>query len=98
MLRINSLVFPVKSSPRPKLKIRMDRQQEQLIQLLINNAKPAWEIEAIHTRCCIFYGTEKALEESQGIIDFAEMAGISLLESFRLQLEVAEVITSGAGN
>lgn len=67
----------------------MKKQQEQLIQLLINNVQAAWEIDAVFTRCCIYYGEENALEECQGIIDFAQRAEISLLESFRLQVEVS---------
>ncbi len=76
----------------------MDKQQEQLIQLLINNSRPASEIEAIHKRCCIYFGLETAPEECQSIIDFAEAAGLSLLESFRLQVEVAELATNEAKN
>lgn len=71
-------------------------QQEQLIKLLIRNTQATWEIEAIHTRCCIYYGVERAFEESQDIIDFARVADIGLLESFRLQVEVAEMTNKRA--
>lgn len=66
-------------------------QQEQLIKLLINNTQPTWEIEATHNRCCIYYGTARAFQECQEIIDFANMANVGLLESFRLHVEVAEL-------
>lgn len=69
----------------------MTNQQEQLIKLLIKNAQPVWEIEAIHIRCYIYYGMENALEQCQDIIDFANMAGIGLMESFRLHVEVSEL-------
>lgn len=69
----------------------MNKQQEQLIKLLINNSRPAWEIEAAHTRCCLYFGLENAHEECQNIIDFANSAGIGLLESFRLEVEVSEL-------
>lgn len=69
----------------------MNKQQEQLIKLLISNSRPVWEIEAAHKRCCLYFGTERALDECQNVIDFADMAKISLLESFRLQVEVSEL-------
>lgn len=69
----------------------MTIQQEQLIQLLIKNTQPVWEIEAIHIRCCVYFGTENALEQCQEVIDFANMAGIRLMESFRLHVEVSEL-------
>lgn len=67
----------------------MNVKQDQLIKLLIQNSKSAWEIEAVHNRCCIFYGLENALEKCQEIISFAQEANIDLLESFRLHIEVA---------
>ncbi len=76
----------------------MNKQQEQLVKLLINNAQPVWEIESVHKRCCIYYGIEKALEICQDIIDFAAMAGISLLESFRLHVEVTELTANRANS
>lgn len=69
----------------------MNKQQEQLIQLLINNSQPYWEIEGVHKRCCLYYGEDNAQETCQDIIDFANMAGIGLLESFRLHVEVSEL-------
>lgn len=74
----------------------MKSQQLQLIQLLINNTQPSWEIEAVHTRCCIYFGVENAFGQCQDVIDFAAMAGIGLLESFRLQVEVTELTTNRA--
>ena len=73
----------------------MNTQQEQLIKLLVSNSKPVWEIEAIHIRCCIYYGIERAFEECQKVIDFADTADIGLLESFRLQVEVSELVING---
>lgn len=69
----------------------MNEQQEQLIKLLISSAQPAWEIEAIHKRCCIYYGVDSALKICQEIIEFALQANLSLLESFRLQVEITEL-------
>lgn len=71
-------------------------KQEQLIKLLINNSQPGWEIEATHARCCIYYGTGRAFQECQEIIDFANMANVGLLESFRLHVEVAELAINRA--
>jgi hypothetical protein len=68
-------------------------QQEQLIRLIAANAHSVNEIEAIHTRCCIYYGVEKAFEESQEIIEFANQAQIGLRESFRLQVEISEEVS-----
>lgn len=76
----------------------MHSQQEQLIQLLMNNTRPGWEVEAVHTRCCIYYGIENALEQCQELIDFAAAAGMGLLESFRLQVEVDELMSRGANS
>ena len=66
----------------------MNIQQEQLIKLLIGNSEKAGEIEAIHSRCCTFYGVEMALEKCQEIITFANETNLSLLECFRLHVEV----------
>lgn len=66
----------------------MNIQQDQLLKLLINNSKSAGDIEAIHNRCCIFYGLDNALEKCQEIIYFANAANLGLLESFRLHVEV----------
>lgn len=71
----------------------MNKEQEQLIKLLINNPQSAWEIEGIHKRCCIYYGLESAFQECQEVIDFARMANIKLVESFRLQVEISEEIS-----
>lgn len=76
----------------------MNQQQEQLIKLLISNPRPAWEIEAIHKRCCLYYGIESAFKVCQDIIDFARQADLSLLESFRLQVEVSELASDRADN
>lgn len=69
----------------------MNKQQEQLIKLLINNSRPVWEIEATHKRCVLYFGLERAFDECQDIIDFANMAGTELLESFRLHIEICEL-------
>lgn len=74
----------------------MYKQQEQLIKLLINNPQPVWEIEAIHKRCCLYYGIENALEKCQEVIDFAGETKIELLESFRLHVEVSELTKNRA--
>lgn len=66
----------------------MNTQQNQLIKLLISSSEPAWKIEAIHNRCCIFYGLEDSEEKCKEIIDFANMANIGLLESFRFHVEL----------
>lgn len=66
-------------------------KQEQLIKLLINNSLPGWEIEAVHSRCCIYFGVKSAFGACQEIIDFALEAKIGALESFRLQVELAEL-------
>ncbi|WP_026135921.1 hypothetical protein [Nafulsella turpanensis] len=71
-------------------------QEEQLIKLLINNSQPTWEIEAVHQRCCIYFGVERAFRECQEIIDFANVASIGLLESFRLHIEVLEFSAKSA--
>ena len=76
----------------------MNKQQEQLIQLLISNSQPAWQIETIFKRCCLYFGMETALEECQKVIDFANQANISLLESFRLQVEISEMLIDRAKN
>lgn len=76
----------------------MNEQQEQLIKLLISSRQPAWEIEAIHKRCCIYYGIENAFSVCQEIIAFARQADLSLLESFRLQVEVTELSSDRASN
>lgn len=69
----------------------MNEQQEQLVKLLVSSSQPAWEIEAIHKRCCIYFGIEKAFWVCQEIMEFAREANLSLLESFRLQVEVTEI-------
>lgn len=72
----------------------MNKEEEQLIKLLINNPQSAWEIEGIYKRCGIYFGFENAFHECQEVIDFAKMAGIELLESFRLQVEISEEISA----
>lgn len=76
----------------------MNQEQEQLIKLLISNLRPAWEIEAVHKRCCIYYGIDSAYKVCQDIIDFARQADLSLLESFRLQVEVTELSSNRANS
>lgn len=66
----------------------MNIQQDQLLKLLILNSESPREIEAIHKRCCIFFGLENSLEKCQEIIEFAKAANLRLLESFRLHVEV----------
>lgn len=65
--------------------------QDQLITLLISNSRPAWEIEALYKRCCIYYGLDFSLDKCQDIIYFADMANIELLESFRLHIQIEEL-------
>lgn len=69
----------------------MKMPQDQLLNLLINNPQPVWEIEAVYKRCSIYYGGDYAIEKCQDIIYFATMANISLLESFRLHIEIEEL-------
>ena len=76
----------------------MNKEQDQLIQLLISNSQPAWQIETIFKRCCLYFGMEAALEECQNIIDFANQANLSLIESFRLQVEISEMLIDRASN
>lgn len=76
----------------------MNKEQDQLIQLLINNPQPAWQIETIFKRCCLYFGMEAALAECQNIIDFANQVNIGLLESFRLQVEISEMLNDRARN
>lgn len=70
----------------------MKIQQNQLLKLLINNSKPVWEIEALHSRCCVYFGLKDAVGKCEEIISFSNMANIGLLESFRFHVEV-ELLT-----
>lgn len=73
----------------------MKIQQNQLLKLIINNSKPVWEIEALHSRCCIYFGIEDAMEKCEEIISFSKIANIGLLESFRFHVEVELVKNNG---